>query len=641
MKWLPLACAALPLLVAGCAETVATTDASAALATDASAPTADAPAAAVDATPACPPRSPAPPVPAACADLTELAAPRNAVPGVVPGLPTYAMTTPRAATRRERPSCVVRDWQDGAEAMARFTAPTGGRWRLTARGLHLGALRATRGCATGGACAGFADYHGPFVSAVRAVDVQAQRGEAFAVTVDGCPEGETCDYELRAERLGDLACAFTSGDAPPCAEGTACTVDACDPERFACLPAARDRLESARALVDRAGSRGYVLGRLRALPAGTARLRPPLVMVEWRRPDGTLARTDYLTGDRSTGPSFSVGPTQVPAEVSRARLWLYDAEVPTEAAVAEGIEVAVEPWAPGVAGARCDDATLVERCDEGLRCAGATCARQPALEVTGLRAWRDPTGGSLRLRIEGLGLGETVTQASVELLDAAGALLAALPASSLYSQHAAPSQVPFTSLLVLDGTNAALPRAARVRVRVTDTSSRTSAPVEAPVEATATAPVGAACTDPSTACGDGLACVTPPSGGARCEPALPRRVCDLGQGVGTWAPPSAGAWSIEGITLGTGGIASCFASRTSGTSVAEFVAPTRGRYAFQPRGLSVFDVDPACDGGSTAVCARAPGETPVSVDLAAGQRVRLTMMTEAPERPFAVRVLVP
>ncbi len=649
MKSLLLAALGSLLVASGCAETTSATMADASsVAADGSSSTDGPSPARGDAALADGATCPAPVTPtlaAACIALTELASPANLVAGVAPGVTTYALPSLPIGANRERPMCADQPWQDGNEAAVRFTAPVGGHWRLTARGLHLGALRAARDCGSEGVCAGFVDYHGPYVSTALSVDVQAQRGEGFAVVMDGCPVGETCTWDLRAERIGALACEFARGDTSPCATRQVCSIDACDPERFVCVPEATDRLDSARISVDRSGNQGYIVGRLRPLPAGSMRSWPPQLMVHWLRADGTDTSRDYYGSLVPEGQEFTEGPTNVPMDAARARLWLYDASRPMEAQIADGIEVAIESWSPGAVSARCDDARPLGSCALGLRCADGVCVRSTALEVTGLRAWRDPAGASLRLRISGSSLGETVTQATVELLDAAGAVLLGAPAQSVYSTQRTTSMVPFASQLTLEGDRyvGVLPRVARVRVRVTDTMSRQSAPFEAPLETTAVVGIGASCAEPSVSCGEGLRCADFSSTRAqRCEPVPAPRACRLSVFPGTWAPPSAGTWTIEGVSRSGGGGVSCLGSRTVSAAVAEFVAPTSGRYVFETQGLWVLDLRSACDAPEPTVqCLRDSANPRLELDLRAGERVALGVMAMASGTPFVVTVRVP
>lgn len=631
----PIALAAL-LLAAGCAETASPPDD----ASDAAASSTDA---ATDAARACPAR-PALAAPAACSGLTELVSPANLIAGSGSGVTAYALRAIAAGADRAHPACVVEPWQDGGEALVRFTAPTGGRWRLTARGEHLGALRAARGCGTDGACADFQPYHGAHVTAEVAVDVQAQRGESFSVLVDGCPAGASCTYDLRAERVGALACAFVGGDAAPCASSQVCAIDACDAERFACAPLAPTRLASARVVADRATGRGYVVGRLAPVATGSLRRETPALMVHWQRADGAPhPAPDYVGVVRADDDAFTFGPTEVPADAARARVWLYGGSRPMEAQIADGLDVAVEGWTRGAVGVRCG-AALFERCARGLRCEAGACAPSTALRITSLRAWRDVAAPSLRLQLAGEGLGEIVTQAALELVSASGATLARVPAQSLYSRHEQPSQVPFTATLTLErnGALASLAAAARVRVRVVDTTSRTSEPFEATLEDAAVASLGDACADFASRCAAGLACADEGTASARCEPVAAPRPCGLSASAAVWAPPTSGAYMIEGVSRGFGGSASCQASRSASQASAEFVAPTAGRYVFEGRGLSVIEVVHTCEAPTpTPVCVRAPAARRIEATLAAGEHVALTVLGEAHEAPWSVTVQVP
>jgi hypothetical protein len=593
----------------------------------------------------CPPPA-ALPSAAACAALPELAAPANAVAVPTPGVTAYALRALRARADRERPGCAVEAWQDGAEAAARFTAPAGGRWRFTARGEHLGAVRVSRGCAAGGACAGFGGYRGERVTAALNVDAQVERGEGVGVVIDGCPAGATCDYELRAERVGDLACDFAGGVPSPCAEAQACAVDRCDPERFACAPLAHDRVAAGRAFADRATSRGFVSGALRPIAGGAVRAVAPYLMVDWLRADGSAAPGGPAYGSLDlVGDAFTLGPVEVPREAARARLWIANAG-PMDQAVAEGLIVDVGSWTPRAESQACVPAELLARCGAGLACrgGGAGCVRPAALRVTGLRAWRDAGGTTLRLGIEGEGLGETVSQAVVELVGASGASLVRMGPQSVFARHEAPSEVPFTAALEVTGDPAvaSLAEAARVRVRVIDTASRASEAFEAPIAAAALVAVGGDCARLDAVCDAGLTCAYGTGNARRCEPAPPARPCYLSPAVAVWAPPAAGTWVIAGTNRGGGGGTSCRSSRSANVAQAEFVAPTRGRYVFEGAGLESIDVRRACVGASSdARCVVAPAERRIEVDLAAGERVALAAMGTELGTPFTVTARVP
>lgn len=641
------------LALAGCASSIRGAESAAGDASTADVPTVDgatcAPPAALSAAPA-------------CASLTELAAPANAAPGA---RDAFALDDLRPAQNAARPSCLAEPWQDRADVRLRFTAPRGGRWRFRATGEELWALELTRGCATTAACAGFSDVHGPFASGAHTVDVQVERGETLGVTLDGCPEGADCRYALRVERVADLACEFGLGTPAVCpGEREVCAVNACDPERFECVPVASraPTLERVRALASDSRMQTLYVGR--ALLGDPSRLRRGATMfIRWYDARGeALAQMGY-EGNVVVGldGSFASLGREVPPGAVRGRFWFYDAARPE----AEGaVEAVVERWTPPHEGEACATDVFVERCDEGLRCVtdGAaprgTCRRASALEITRARAWRDDTHGSLRLAVEGFSAGAQVSRLSLEALDARGSVLASAPTVATVFAHEPPSGVPFATSLTVSNDSISLrpsgidrsfvvtPEVVRLRVAATDTASRRSAAVEVDVRPTAEVVLGAYCDEPSVACAAGLTCAE--QSGAdrpRCEPTRPPRGCGLRDSTPTWAPPArAGTYAVEGVAHAVGGGPSCYVGRTQRVTAMEFVAPVTGRYAFTLRGFRALGVGSPCEEQLCAVAPAGSDATEVEAALTAGQRVLLSLSSdrEAPGvAAYSLSVRVP
>lgn len=634
----------LPLLAAlslslGCASSISTSqdppaDAAPPTATDA------APVTAPDGG-VCPPRVELPPSPA-CAGLAELASPANAVPGVSDA---YALADLRPARDDARAACVVEPWQDRADARLRFTAPRGGRWRFTASGEELWAFDLRRGCAVAAGCVGSPDVHGPHASSVLVTDVQVQRGESIELTLDGCPTGTACRYALRAERIAELACEFGFPTPEVCAgEREVCSIDACERERFACVTVATraPTLSSLRVFADEAGERTAYEGRaLLGDPSESG--RSGTLMGRWLDAGGATLGNAYL-GQAALGPdgSFSGVTREAPRGAVRGVFRFYDTARPDWEG---GVEVTIERWAPPAEGAACSDATLSSRCDTGLRCVTAggsgVCRRVTAIEVTGLRAWRDDVAGSLRLAVAGLGTGRQLSRLSVELLDAGGRALVSAPSVATVFQTEQPSGVTFTTSMEVsndplvyrpagfDRAFRVTPAVVRVRVAAIDTSEQRSAPAEAAVLATTAAGLGASCDDPAVACAAGLTCARP-SGTIqrRCEPTRAPRACGMGEGVPTWAPPAAGTYTVEGAAHGTGGGPRCYVGRTQRVAAMEFVAPVTGRYAFELRGLKAMSVGTSCEASACELAPEGSDVVRVTVALTAGQRVPLEMSSD-------------
>lgn len=598
----------------------------------------------------------------ACASLTELATPANAVAGA---RDAFALEGLRPTQNAARPSCLVEPWQDRADVRLRFTAPRGGRWRFRATGEELWALDLTRGCATTAACAGFSDVHGPFASGAHTVDVQVERGETLGVTLDGCPEGVDCRYALRVERVADLACEFAVGTPPVCpGEREVCAVNACDAERFECVPVTSraPTLERIRALAS--ASRGQTLYVGRAVLGDPSRMRRGATMfIRWYDARGeALAQMGY-EGNVVVGldGSFASLGREVPPGAVRGRFWFYDTARPeAEAAV----EAAVEPWTPPREGDACATDLLAERCDEGLRCVtdGAsprgTCRRASTLEVTRARAWRDDARGSLRVAVEGFSAGAQVSRLSLEALDASGSVLASAPMVAAVFAHEPPSGVPFAASLEVSNDSNALrpsgidrsfavtPSVVRLRVAAIDVGSRRSEAVEVDVRPTAEVVLGARCDDPSVACAAGLTCAS--QSGAdhpRCEPTRPSRGCGLRDWTPTWSPPARpGTYTVEGVAHAVGGGPSCYVGRTQRVTAMEFVAPVAGRYAFTLQGFRALGVGSPCEEQACVVAPAGSDTTEVAAALTAGQRVMLNLSSDREARgaaAYSLSVRVP
>ncbi|MEZ4394388.1 MAG: hypothetical protein R3A48_25220 [Polyangiales bacterium] len=627
------------LALAGCASSIRSTDsASYRHSTVADASTV----APVDGA-SCDPPAALTPAPA-CASLPELAAPENAVARAV-----FAFDDPAPTRNTARPSCLGEPWQDRADVRLRFTAPRGGRWRFRATGEELWALDLTRGCATAAACTGFPDVHGPFASGAHTVDVQVERGETLGVTLDGCPEGVDCRYALRVERVADLACEFGLGTPAVCpGEREVCAVNACDPERFECVPVASrsPTLTSLRALASASRRQALYVGR--ASLGDPSRLRRGATMfIRWLDARGAALAPMGYEGNVVVGldGSFASLGREVPPGAVRGRFWFYDGSRPE----GEGaVEAAVERWTPPREGEACATDLLAERCDQGLRCVTdgtsprGTCRRASALEVSRVRAWRDDGRGSLRVAVEGFGAGAPVSQLSLEALDDRGSVLASAPRVAAVFAHEPPSGVPFaTSIEVSNGPNALRPSGidrsfvvspamVRLRVAATDTGSRRSEAVEVAVRPTVEAPLGARCDDPSVACAAGLTCAE--QSGAdhpRCEPTRPARGCGIQGWTPTWAPPAApGEYTVEGVAHAVGGGPSCYIGRTQRVTAMEFVAPVSGRYAFTLRGLRALGVGTGCEAQTCVVAPAGSDTAEVAAAMTAGQRVVLELSSD-------------
>lgn len=632
----------LVLVLAGCGSSIVASPASS---TDASSATdAASPVTAPDGA-ACPAPSAFPPA-ASCAGLTELAAPANAVPGATDA---YALSELRPAQDSARPSCLVEPWQNRADARVRFTAPRGGRWRFTAAGEELWSLDLRRGCEAVAGCTGFPDVHGPHASGSHAIDVQVQRGESIGVTLDGCPMGADCRYALRAERVAELACEFSPDTPPVCSgEREACSVDPCDPERFACLTVASRAPTLTSLRVFSEGPEGRAVYEGRALVGDpSVGGRSGSLMGRWLDASGATLTPSAWLGQVTVSPDGALSgiANAVPPGAARGVFRFYDGTRPEWDG---GVEVSVERWAPPTEGEACEGEALTRRCDVGLRCvttgdgARGVCRRSTAIEVTGLRAWRDDAAGSLRLAAAGYGAGRALSRLSIELLDEGGAVLASAPMVAPVFQQEWPSRVPFTTSLEVSNDPSTYrpagiarelrvtPSMTRVRVSAIDTSEQRSAPVEAAVRATTAVALGAPCDDPAVSCAAGLSCTSQDgTSRRRCEPTTAPRACGMSVRAPTWAPPAvAGTYRVEGVAHTVGGGPRCYPGRTQRATAMEFVAPVAGRYAFELRGFRALSVGAGC---GEPVCALAPpgsSEVGVEVELSAGQRVPLELSSD-------------
>lgn len=587
------------------------------------------------------------PTPAACEGLTELADPSRLRDGV------YSLDALRPVAGRRSPTCDAQPWPGVHDARARFTAPVGGRWRFTARGEQLWALGVLRGCAMPQVCVGESDLHGAYVSTVKTLDVQLQRGEAVSVVMNGCPDGTECRYDLRAQRLADLACEFVGGLASPCASGTRCTVDACDPEQFQCVTPPTPRLRGVRVLSDRTADEHYVVGHVEssAPDAGA------LLMVRWLDASGAeVPRGTYLDGLPLNGDEF-VRQVNVPSTATRARFWFYTAENPDGRTGATVVDI--EPWTVLRAGAACGVGAFAERCGPRLRCASGVCAVATTLEITRLRGWRDVTSDSVRIAVEGVSGGVYVQGLSVDMLDVAGNTLAQAPTVSVTAQHELPSRDVFSTSVVfsnsptiyrppgVDPSFRVPSNVARVRVTVRDMDGRRSAPVTADLVTTRAAPLGETCDTFALGCAPDLACVTPVgSTRARCEPSESPRVCGLSPGVPTWAPPAGSqTYTLTGVYHAYGGITQCASGKGARPFGVEFVAPVAGLYVFESTHAIAIQVTRGCDTPSeTHDCVRAlDGSTSVRVEatLAARDRVPLRILGATTGGTFELRAQVP
>jgi hypothetical protein len=651
----------------GCASSVAPTVVPDAAGTDDGAVFGDRPPSTDGASPVCPPRQTFA-LPATCAGLTELAehpTSRSAL--------SFALTDLRATRNQHGPACTGgTPWQDRADARVRFTAPRGGLWRFTATGGELWSLDARRDCVTSLACTGYAEVHGPELSTTLTLDVPVQRGESIAVTLDGCPEGGNCAYALRAQWIGTLSCDLSPQTRQVCAnESEHCAIDPCDAERFRCVPANRawPELISARALHERASTRTWFVGQVR-VPEGSTRASVTGATLMGRSNDaaqrhfGTGARLGpVVNGVAEFWALYSQTPGGVnPVGLGRAIVWLYDGR-PNENH--PGLDIPVEIWAPRTVRQRCNQDVFTERCAPGLECSGTegvgTCLVPGAVEITALRAWRDPLRASLPVEIEVRGVGRHIQTYDIALLDAGGTVLDQRTGITQATAEESPWGVNFRTSFDLaqsygrapDGSFSRLSITAavtRIRVTARDQNNTMSAPREAVVMVPTIVPLGGMCGAASVACDAGLACTERSSTVvSRCVPAQPERLCSLASQVPTWAPQGRGVTlTLEGIAQGIGGIAPCYSGRTPPSTLLEFVAPVTGSYTFVGGNMKAIDVATRCDGrAESSVCVVAPGESlgaRATVTLDAGAHVVIKLVgpnNMSGARPFTLSAMVP
>lgn len=591
---------------------------------------------------ACATRDP-PVAAAACAALTELATAASARDDA---FVTTVTVTPATAA-----SCSGAAGALDRAARVRFTAPRGGRWRFTARGAQLWSLVVGPGCAGATMCQGEPSVRGEFLSGERAVDAQVERGEAVSVDVGGCPAGATCRYELRAQRVGALAC---DGAATRCAAPRVCAVDACDAERFTCAAAGGARLARATTYVVDDMGRGYVVGRAVSGSAGGE----AVLMARWLDAQGReLTPGGYLGGVDASGAEFVQG-ARVPTGAVRGRLWFYDGSPDGSAT---GVDVEVLRWSPPTAGGACDDADFATRCGPSLRCDAGRCAAVTALEITRVQAWHDAASEAVRFTVEGLSGGVYVGQLGLALLDAAGATLASFDAVSVVSRLRPPSLAEFSTAVVLSTLDGASrppgvpytfrlpPGVARLRVTAVDADRRRSAPVTVDLVETSRASIAEPCDEAARGCAVGLRCAAVrATGDASCEPPPTARACGLTPEALVWAPTTRGAThALTGAYASYGGVTRCAGGKGAREFTAEFVAAADGEYVFEARDALALELVRSCDPTMPAsLCERAempssPTTLRVTAAMRAGERAPLTVLGVMYQDDFAVTVRVP
>lgn len=586
----------------------------------------------------------------ACAAQPELAAPANASAGTFGTAYTLRGVRADADQRSNAALCAERPWMCGDDARVGFTAPEGGRWRVTASGAQLRTLSAARGCASSSSddslgLAFGADYRGPFVATgPLTVDIVAQRGERVELVMDGCPRGTGCTYDVRAERIGALTCDVRGTTTRICAQGGQhCVLDPCDSRgRFQCAPDHAPEWEYARVLRVDGAAVPYLVGRLRDDPDAVGNY------VFWIPLDGSDAPigapAPHGGAPVAFGTEVAIPLGNLGADAVRVRLDFGLGAQPVGTRT-----LPIEPLARRAAGEACDEASFVARCADGLRCvpaapgAGPTCVASTTLDITALTARYDAAGGVMVLDVGGFGTGARVWRADVELLDASGATIGREPTASV-SGPLEQGPAAFRGSVMLDPWTAPA-GLARVRVRVTDTGYVTSAPVEAAVEPATVVGLGERCSVEqrgAVACAAGLSCNVFTE---RCEPAPPARPCGMLPWSPTWAPPAqAGTYAIDGRT-DRSRILECLVTRSASDAPIEFVAPVRGAYTFTMTadgGVSRRALQAAC--GAEVTCQEATPEQPraqLDLMLEAGQRVPLTAGTADYQSGVHLEVRVP
>jgi hypothetical protein len=197
-----------------------------------------------------------PDVPAACAALPDLASLANAVTLRPGGGTAFALSGVAPNIDPADETCEDGYWEDHRSARLRFTAPTGGRWRFTVRGDGI-TLLSLAPCDAAPRCTGDLGIRGEHLSSSTVRDVDMQRGDSFALGIDGCAAGVACGYDLSVERIADLSCPGLYADSP-CGAGAYCTIDPCDAERFACRTIPTPQLTRIQVLAG--DTTGYVVG---------------------------------------------------------------------------------------------------------------------------------------------------------------------------------------------------------------------------------------------------------------------------------------------------------------------------------------------------------------------------------------------
>lgn len=538
-------------------------------------------------------------------------------------------------------------WVDGDDATVHFRAPRGGKWRFTARGVGAFRITARRACAPSEASSTWQrelersseawPVMGPEVSSTVAIERFAQRDERFDLVIDGCERGSRCSFEVRAERVAELACA--PGNA--CGDGDWCFIDRCDSERYACVTQARmNEIVPDRVSARFEGSMVVVSG----TTANWPRNLPPIVRaLEYELLDASGA----LAPHASSSPTASIRGGWFPwsqtalyprPEVAKIRVWFAPLVGRTSRrSVVADIERT--PSAPLVLGDRCVPTPFTDHCPNGLLCLQDEQGQDRCLPLapvqTGVVSMRanaqlyvdslspayngprivvDVVGtrrpaGSWRAKAYDADANELATE-SVECFDG--------PATTTTSAAASRR---FVCVVLL--RNDAIERVARVRLEATGVvleTNVTSLPESAHGES-----CGVAGSRPwigeLARCARGLECSN-----YRC--ALPRFTEHHCYG----AAPS--AWTSSGATSTlTGATRSTVYSRSCGGSSGmwlpfDFVATTAGAYRFATSGPVTATAQRYCDG-------RPCWMDPVSMDnvvLSAGERlsIRVSATSAAP-----------
>lgn len=612
-----------------------------------------------DASGACAPSPTAVAPPAnTCAPVSgpTLGATETRVAESAPGVSTFAIESIEASQDRVQPTCSRLPWVNGGDATVRFVAPTGGRWRITARGAGLHALSARRGCRADVGCAVFDDYTGANIREHIVLDLQAQRGEPFDLSLDGCPSGTRCQYSITAERVGALACPLPEN---VCAGRATCALDPCDRERFVCEPQPERAtleaigLEGVSLRLDASSRAALLTGRASMWPRGLASHRDVL-FVEWLAADGTAMGTPDIVSALVLREGVIV-PASINARpmAARARLWFGAANAPFGRPPAErdrgSTLVDVTPWVRVAAGGACVQGSLETLCETRHRCVAAaaggggasTCVASSDLAIQESSAFAHLRTRTLRISATGTTPARPVTQLSVSLLDASGAIVFVRNNQFATNSSADRNDGAFAveariSAVPMD----ALARATTARITAIARDSTESAPVDIAVRAARELGAAESCAAIDEACVQGFDCNRVGSSESMvCEPAPPARPCGVAPSAGVWSPPGSGTHLLTGNAIHWGGTIDCDASRSVHEINVEFVAPTTGRYRFEPEGLRSLEMRLTCE---QTQCLREAALAPIEVDLRAGQRLLLGALanTEASVL-FTLRAVVP